>query len=309
MAYEIQNFSFLSSNKKDTVQGKMYLPLERETLGVVQVSHGMTEYFDRYEEFCVFLAENGFAVSGHDHLGHGSTAGTPEDLGFFGAKNGYIYLIQDLLLHARLLKESFPGLPHFLLGHSMGSFIVRCYIAKYGDGLDGVLLSGTGGPRSTSRAEIAAAGAICRAQGPRHRSALMDKLAFGGFNRRFEGSTGYEWLSRDTEKVLAYSEDPLCTFRFTAAAFRDLCTLIHCANDPRGFRRIPKDLPVLLFSGDMDPVGNYGKGPVEVSRAMKGAGLFDVTCKLYPGGRHEMLNETCRGEVYADILHWLSRRV
>ncbi|MDY4191602.1 MAG: alpha/beta fold hydrolase [Oscillospiraceae bacterium] len=309
MAYEIQHFSFLSSNKKDTIQGKMYLPSGREILGAVQVSHGMVEYFDRYEELCAFLAEKGFLVTGHDHLGHGATASCPEDLGFFGEKNGYVYLIQDLLLHTKFVKEAFPGLPHFLLGHSMGSFIARCYMAKYGGELSGVLLSGTGGPRPTSRAEIMAADAVCRTKGPRCRSAVLDHLAFGSFNRRFEGFTGCEWLSRDTEKVLAYSEDPLCTFKFTAAAFRDLCTLIYYANDPRGLRQVPRDLPVLFFSGDMDPVGNYGKGPAEAARALKKAGLFDVTCKLYPGGRHEMLNETCRAEVQEDLYRWLIHRV
>ncbi|MDD2955678.1 MAG: alpha/beta fold hydrolase [Oscillospiraceae bacterium] len=309
MAYEIQHFSFLSSNKQDTIQGKMYLPAGREILGVVQVAHGMAEYFDRYDAFCSFLAEKGFLVTGHDHLGHGATAASPEDLGFFGKKNGYVYLIQDLYLHTRLVKEAFPCLPHFLLGHSMGSFIARCYMAKYGKELDGILLSGTGAQHPSSTAGALAADAVCRARGSRCRSASLDKLAFGGFNRRFAGDTGFEWLTSDEEIVRQYCRDPLCGFIFTAAGFRDLCALIRYSNLPAGLRRVPPSLPVLIFSGDMDPVGDFGKDPVLVAKALQNAGLANVTCRLYPGGRHEMLNETNRAAVYDDLYHWLMKQI
>lgn len=278
-------------------------------VGVVQISHGMCEYLERYEDFAAFLCQKGFVVCGSDHLGHGATASGPEELGYFGEKpGGAVLLPEDLHAVTRLAKERFPGLPFFLLGHSMGSFAARRYLALYGDELDGAVICGTAGPNPAAGAGRRIAALLTAAGRGKRRSHFLNNLAFSSYNRRFDApKSRYAWLSRDEAIVRKYEQDPLCTFIFTTAGFRDLFALLESVSSPKWAASVPKDLPVLLISGEDDPVGDYGKGVRRVACMLEKAGLRDLCCRLYPGCRHEILNETNRSEVYRDVWQWLRR--
>ena len=308
MAFVKEKGSFLSADGKTAAACYFYRPAEGRPCGVVQISHGMCEYLERYEEFAAFLCEAGFVVCGNDHLGHGRTA-APSERGFFAERDGDFLLVEDLHRMTKLAKERFPDAPYFLFGHSMGSFIARRYLVRYGEELDGAVICGTAGSNPAAKAGSRAAAFIAACRGSHYRSGLLEKMAFGAYNRRFPAEEGpHAWLSRDRNIVRRYDADPLCNFRFTAAGFRDLLALLCSFSGPRWAQRVPKELPILLTAGEEDPVGSFGKGVREVDSLLREAGVRDLTMRLYPGARHEILNETNRREVYADILDWLSKR-
>ncbi len=304
-----ETVTYPSANGTDQIVAKICKPSLAPIKGIVQISHGMCEYIDRYDEFMDFLLANNYAVCGNDHLGHGKSAASAEALGFFAEKDGAACLVEDLHTLTGLVKAAVPGVPLFLLGHSMGSFIARQYAALYADELAGLIVCGTAGPRWINRISKVLAAAEIKRIGPRERDKLLDQLAFGSFNMRYRDKrTKHDWLSRDREIVDRYEKDELCTFTFTAGAFRDLFTLLEQVNSDAWFAALDRDLPVYLISGDMDPVGGYGKGVSLVYEKLCEAGMRDVMLGLYEDGRHEMLNEVNRSEVFGDILRWISAR-
>ncbi len=305
MNLTVRQIVFQSTNGKGQIYGWVYLP-GKEPEGVVQICHGMSEHMGRYHEFMRFLAQKGYAACGIDHIGHGRSANEGE-LGFFGEEDGWKTLIEDQYKFYKIVKTEVPGeLPRFLLGHSMGSFIARLYAAKYPRSLQGLLLSGTGrGGWMLDLAQRMAARSI-KKNGPKAVDRELNKLVFAHYNDHFRpAKTHSDWLSRSSEWVRQYIDDPKCGFVFTSAAFRDLFTLVDMANQSRCFDGTPKDLPVLIFSGTEDPVGNYGKGPTQVYQRYVKAGLSDVELTLYDGGRHEMLGEINREQVWEHLLNWL----
>ena len=306
---EKRTFSFPSADRIHTIQAVTWMPAEQPCRAIIQVSHGMTEYFGRYETFAHAMTKQGFAVSGHDHLGHKTSVREDGELGYFADQDGWKLVIADLYAHTAQLKKQYPDTPIFLLGHSMGSFIARCYLARYSDELDGGIIVGTGGPNPGAKAGRLVAQGLCKMGKGKKPSQMLQKLAFGSYNSRFEGRTPYDWLTRDTQIVDQYAADPYCTFLFTASGFRDLFTLYGLANDLRTFKAVPKTFPLLLLSGGEDPVGGYGEGPRKVEELFRQTGHVDVTLRLYPGGRHEILNETNRGEVYEGLASWIGRRI
>lgn len=277
---------------------------EGDVRATLQISHGMIEHILRYSDFATFLASNGIAVYGHDHLGHGGTS--PDDRGTIADDDGDEHLVDDLFEVTKVVEGEHPGIPHILLGHSMGSFVLRRYLTRYGDHLSGAIIVGTG---QQSGAKLAMGKLIARLQmmlhGPRHVVGMLNRMALSDNDKFFdEPDLPNRWLSRDEESVRMYNEDPLCRFEFTASGFRDLFTLIARLRKEEGFENIPKDLPILMLSGADDPVGEFTKG---VERAMDGLekhGL-DPILILYEGARHEILNETNRQEVYEDIMMWV----
>ncbi|MBR5782910.1 MAG: alpha/beta hydrolase [Clostridia bacterium] len=301
-------FTILSHNGEDTVQ--CYLEVPENPCAIVQICHGMCEYYGRYENFRNALLRAGFAVCGHDHAGHGASARDKRRYGYFGKKDGYRVLVEDTHAVSIYVKEKLSGLPLFLMGHSMGSFVARDYISAYGEELAGVILMGTAGPNPALGAGLALAKSIRALKGEMHRSALIHKLAFGRYTSRIaEVDTGYEWISRDAEVIAKYAGDEQCTFIFTVAGFIDLFTLLGRVNYKKWADSVPKELPVLLISGKEDPVGDYGKGVDIVYDRLARAGVENTEEILYDDMRHEVLNEYGREQVEQDLILWLEKRL
>ncbi len=285
----------------EALEKRVWLP-DGEPKAIIQLVHGMAEHIARYDETARRFNQAGFAVVGHTHLGHGTKATV---LGHFSKENGWDALIDDTHALRQATQAQFPGVPYFLLGHSMGSFVVRTYCLKYEQGLTGVLLSGTG----HFDPPILAAGlmianiqcALGMGEKPSH---LLEKISSGGNNKRYENPrTSFDWLSADPAVVDAYIADPFCGFTFTARAYKDMFTGLKRLS-PKNLTAMEKDIPVFVFSGDMDPVGAYGAGVEQVAEELRQAGVKDVAVKLYKNGRHEMFNELDKETVWQDVIRW-----
>lgn len=299
---------FLSADGKTQVAAFYYRP-EGEIRAVIQLSHGMCEYICRYEHMAQFLCQAGMAFCGNDHLGHGHT-GDPKDYGFMAEKDGYKYVLQDLKTMNDKLHAAFPGVPVFLLGHSMGSFYARWFAELYPEAIDGLLISGTGGPGPLFTAGKTLATLLSKLKGPRYVSQLMVDASMGSYCKGIEQEgSGNAWLSRDPAVWEKYAADPMCTFKFTVSAYRDMLTAYCHVNSAGWASRMRKTMPILIYSGDRDPVGSFGKGVEKVNGMLLTAGCEDVTLRLYPGGRHEMHNETNKDEVFALVADWVTARI
>ena len=280
---------------------------EGEVRAIVQLSHGMVEFIDRYKPLAEYLAARGILVTGNDHLGHGGSIRTRADYGYFAEPDGNRAVLDDLHAMTILTKQLYPGVPYFMLGHSMGSFYARQYLCEWGSELDGAIILGTG---FQPKALVAFARTVCRVLavffGWQHRSRLVAELSFLGYNKGLEGRTPHDWLNRDAAEVDKYLADERCTFTFTLNAYYSMFSGILRLHDPAFLARMPKDLPLLFLAGTADPVGDRGKGVLRAIQSLKAAGVQNIRCKLYPGARHELLVETNRQEVFADIAAWLN---
>lgn len=305
-----EEFYIPSGNKENLIHCICWIP-EEKICGVVQLVHGMVEYMDRYHDFACYLTEQGFAVIGHDHLGHGRSASCDEELGFFAEKDGYKYALADMYSVTQEGKKRWPNLPVFLLGHSMGSFFVRRYVTLYGAELAGAVIMGTGYyPLALTRAGKGLAKLMCATQGAKKRSELLYRITLGSNNRGFEETHPLSgWITKDVEIVERYSRDKFCTFRFTNSAYFDLFSLLEELAQKIDMELIPKSLPIFFVAGQDDPVGAKGEGVKTVYREFQALGLKEVSMKLYEGDRHEILNETDRQVVYRDLANWFSHHL
>ena len=300
-------YTFLSSNGETPIHVREWVP-DCDINGVVQIAHGICEYAGRYEGFARYLASKGFVVAANDHLGHGQSVLSEEDLGYFGPLGSWELVVEDIERLRALTAEKWPEAPYFLLGHSMGSFLTRPYLIRHPEApLSGVILSGTGQPPA---AVLAGGRMLCDADvlknGPRHRSLNIYGMAFGSYNKGIEPRrTPYDWICRDEAVVDAYAADPLCTFVPTSSLFREMLSGLATVGSLHEVSAMRKDLPLILMSGDADPVGGRGVQVAKVYSLLVRAGCKDVAYKFYPGARHEILNETNRADVYKDILDWL----
>ncbi|MFP5383832.1 MAG: alpha/beta fold hydrolase, partial [Gammaproteobacteria bacterium] len=257
------------------------------------------------------LAARGIAVHALDHRGHGRSIAREQDTGHFADHDGWEKVIGDLNTVINELKRRQPGIPLLLLGHSMGSFISQAWAIEHGSAINALLLSGS---NYGSTVEYRAGRQVARFEkwrlGARGKSALLEFLSFGAFNKAFRPNrTAYDWLSRDASEVDKYVADPLCGFRVSNQLWIDLLGGLVGITDTQSLARIPPALPVYIFGGDQDPVGKHGKGLPKLAAKLREAGLENVTLKLYEGGRHEMLNETNRDEVLADLAGWIDRHL
>ena len=305
-----QDFYFQSSTGRTSIHALKCVP-DSKPRAVVQIAHGIAEHIDRYRPFMEFLADNGFVVAGNDHLGHGKSIRVPEEQGFFAEKDGWWRVVDDMDKLHDIMSKEYPALPYVLFGHSMGSFLTRTYLIKHPDKYDAVILSGTG---HQSPALVlggnAAASVMAKLNGAMGDGAKLDSLAFGTYLNKIENPrTKFDWLSRDTEQVDKYIADPLCGFVGKIGLYRDMMQGIKFITDKKNIAQMNKEKPVYFMSGDGDPVGDYGKGVERAYKAFCDAGLHDVFMRLYPGGRHEMLNETNKEQVYQDILNWLNEKI
>lgn len=303
-------YTFPSANGKNHIRVCEWRP-EGEPKAIVQLVHGIAEHIERYAPFAEFLATNGFLVAGHDHLGHGKSVNSEDEYGFFGETAGWELAVADIRTLNRLLREKQPGTPFFMLGHSMGSFLARTYIIKFPGELDGVILSGTGQqPRALIEGGLFLSGREIRKHGANYKSQSINNLAFGGYNKNFDiVRTASDWISTDESIVDEYLSDPACGFIPSAGLFRDMMGGIKFISQKKNLGRMDKQMPVYFFSGEKDPVGENGAGVMRAYKSFVRAGLRDVTLKLYPDGRHEMLNEKNRDEVYQDVCAWLNSKL
>ncbi|MGG5372617.1 alpha/beta fold hydrolase [Enterococcus sp. AZ196] len=300
----LEKFELLSVDQKTFLQA--YHWSCKEPKAVLQVTHGMAEHLMRYEPLANYLNERNVAVIGHDHLGHGASV-EENPQGYFHDETIKHGLVQDLYQVTKWGQSHYPDLPFFVLGHSMGSFVLRNYLAEYGEQIDGAILVGTGQqPVWLTRFGQGAAKVLSRFQGKKHPSRLIDQLAFGNMNRKiFNKRTDKDWLVSLAEEVDAYLADPNCGFLFTLSGYHELFSLIIRAQEPELLKKIPKKLPLLFLSGKEDPVGEYGKGVMKAAKAYQAAGVEQVTVQLYEKARHELLNETQKLTVFQDICKWM----
>ncbi len=307
-----EEFYFDSRDGKSRIHAVRYRPEDAGQIRcILQVVHGMAEYVERYEEFAAYLVERGFVVTGDDHLGHGKSVGEGGKQGYFCERDPATVLVRDVHRLKKLTEELYPGVPYVLMGHSMGSFITRNYLCRYGTGISGAVIMGTGmQPKAVLDMARLVAGIQRLFCGSGHVSRLLDRLAFGGYGRGItDRRTAFDWLSRDRERVDRYIADPMCGFTFTVNGFGALFELVLRLYSPENLAAVPRELPVFMVSGDADPVGDYGKGVRRAYDSLVAAGLTDIRLKLYPGGRHELLNETNRSQVMQDICRWVEENV
>lgn len=294
---------FTSNDGKSRIHAVEWVPDGRPK-AVLQLVHGMAEHIERYEDFAAFMTEHGYLVVGDNHLGHGKSVGENGQKGYFCKGDAATILVRDEHKLHEVVEGEYPGIPYFILGHSMGSFITRNYLTEYGHEVQGAVIMGTG---MQPKALLCLSKTLAKAEklfkGDTHVSTFIDKLAFGGYYKKIPNYTmKNEWLTSNLDAVQKYNDDPDCGFTFTVNGFSTLFELIWRLHDEERLARIPKNLPMFFVAGAEDPVGNYGKGVKQAADTVRKAGVQDVTMKLYPGGRHEILNDREHGEVYEDVL-------
>lgn len=296
-----KEFYFPSKDGVTQIHAVEWIP-EGEVLAVLQIAHGMVEHIERYHDFAANLAGQGIYVIGHSHLGHGKSMIGNEKMGYFAAPNGNACVIGDIHKLREITQKKYPGVPYFMLGHSMGSFLLRQYLGIHSEGLSGAIVMGTG-----DQPDIAVNGGkvVCKlmaaVKGWEYRSDFVNSLVIGGFEKKM----GKAWLSRNEENVKAYSSDPLSGFVFTLNAFYHMFDGMAKMNAQEKAGDVPKELPIFFVAGSEDPVGNNGKGVEAVYCRYREKGAKNVKLKLYKDDRHEILNELDKDVVYKDILDWI----
>lgn len=303
-----KEYSFPSKTGIADIFVSSVAPEEKENIkGIISIVHGMAEHSGRYTKIAEYIASHGYAVFMHDHAGHGKSVESEDDLGYFGDTDGYKKITDDVKEVIDIAKKEYPDVPVTVWGHSMGSFVTRLFISAYKDAADAAVICGTSGANPAAGAGILVAKSVAKLLGTRHRSDFLDSMAFGSYNKKFDGDTGFEWLSVNKKNIDDYVKDDLCGYRFTAFGFKDLFSLLASVSSKEWYENVPKTLPLYLIAGDTDPVGNYGKGVKEVYERLQKSGHTDVEIKLYEGYRHEIHNEDIRYEVLDGILKFTDR--
>lgn len=301
-----KEFYFRSSDMKTEIHGICWMP-STEVKAVVQIVHGIAEHAKRYEDFALFLNKQGYAVISHDHKGHGKSISSHEPRLYFGEKGSWWYAVKDVCILQQHARKQFGNVPYFMFGHSMGSFIMRSYLIKNLSDMDGCILCGTGYP---NKFEVYAGQTIVYltslVKGRKAYSPMVDRLIFGGFNKKFENTTSNaDWVSKNQDNIQAYLHDSMCGGDVTIGLFQELLYGSAYCTRMKNIEQMNKKIPVYFISGSDDPVGNMSKGVKKTYDAFKKAGMKDVQIQLYPGLRHEILNEKENQIVYEDILNWL----
>ena len=305
-----QEFNFPSSDGITTIRGVVYIP-DGDIKAILQISHGMVEFIDRYDDFAKYLTDKGILVTGNDHLGHGGSVTSEDNWGYFHEDEGYKKVLEDLYTVTKITKEKYPNKPYFLLGHSMGSFYARRYLFTYGEELDGAIIMGTAWQEKIT---VKTGKLLCKLiglfKGSKYRSKFINNMALGPYNKKWEPSiTHNDWLTKDEKIVEWYSNEPKCSFIFTLNGFYNLFSVLDDVCDKNNIAKVRKDLPVLFMAGQDDPVGNFGKGVKKTYDTFKEVGIKDVSIKLYPNDRHEILNETDKDIIYEDLYSFINKHI
>lgn len=306
-----KKYYFTSADNTSTISAMLYWPLPKQgkPRGIVQILHGMSEHKRRYEPFIGMLCSKGYLCVIHDHIGHGLSA-EPKNWGNLPPEAA-TYLVEDAHSLTQVAKKvAGTHLPYILFGHSLGSYIARAYIQRYGRELDGCILCGTGlVPLAQARAGKVAAHFIRKLRGDTYKSLFLHNKGVGVYAQAVPGDhKGLDWLSYNTTNITRYQADPACGFMFSAGAYEAVATLLLDVCSPQAFKNIPSDLPLLYIAGSEDPVGNFGKAVHECADRSLNAGVHDVNCIVYDGMRHEILNEKNNRLVYTDIVNWIAAR-
>ncbi|MBC1431473.1 alpha/beta hydrolase [Listeria welshimeri] len=276
-------------------------------IGLIQIVHGMAEHGARYDLFAKRLNQAGYIVVADDHRGFGKSAINESYLGHLDGETGFQNMIQDEVSVRTYIKENYPNLPYFIFAHSMGSFIIRTFMAQHQ--VDGVILSG-GGLQPTALLKMGQIITKHRVKkDDKKRSGFLNKLAFWGYNKPFNENHRFSWLSRDVAVYEAYEKDPFCgPVVGTSGFFHNLFEVVKVSQQKETLESVPKDLPILLLSGSDDPVGHFGKDTPKIALALEKAGVEDVTYKIYENARHELVNELCKETVFQDVIDWLNAK-
>lgn len=305
----MEEVSLPSSNRKNKLHVCLWRPQQRSPLAILQIVHGMAEYIERYADFAEFLTQQGILVVGHDHLGHGQSVTDSTEYGHSIAD--FQTVITDVGKVRQFVQIEFPEVPFFVLGHSMGSFITQAYLKEAGEQLTGAIISGTGyqSPVKLS-VGLLTTQILMWLKGEAYQSTLVDKTAFGGYNKAFEpAQTPKDWLTRDAKEVAAYLADERTQFTFSVAAYHGLFALIKAIYRPKQIQKLSPAVPLLFVAGQADPVGDFGKGVDQVVARYRKYRGGEICQKMYPDYRHELLNELEKEQVYQDILTWMKQHL
>ena len=299
-------FTFPSADRKTAIHAVEWLP-DEAPVAVLQIAHGVSEFILRYEPFAQYLTAQGFAVVGHDHLGHGDSVAPGAQRLYFGPAGSWNWVVEDIHTLRVLAGDKFPGIPYFLMGHSMGSFLARNYLIRHPGTVNGAIIMGTGQmPGLVLKAGKMVASLMAKKVGEDQPHPLVESLAFGTYNKAFAPNrTAYDWLSVSEANVDWYIAHPLCGGNPTTGLFREMMGGMAFMEKTANLKRMDKTMPILFISGEMDPVGNCGKGVRQAYESFVRAGMSHVTLKLYPALRHELLCEDCRQTIFEDIFLWL----
>ncbi len=290
------------------IHGCRWTP-EGEIKAVLQIVHGIAEYIERYDDFARYLNERGILVVAEDHMGHGQSVNGDGIKGYF--HGGWFTAVADSYQLLEDTRKEFPGLPYILFGHSMGSFMARTMLCKYPDsGISAAIICGTGWqPSFALPAVIKMVDAVCKKHGETEPNEALQNLVFGSYNKRVEHPrTPFDWLTRDKSQVDAYIAHPMCGFTASAGLLREMMKGIAYIEKPTSLDAMRKELPVFFIAGGDDPVGSYGKGVKKSAEAFQKVGMQDVSLRIYPLGRHEILNEINKDEVYEDVYQWVQEK-
>lgn len=301
------DFYYNSSDNKTKIHAIKWIP-KGEIKSILQISHGMLEHIERYDDFASYMARQGVLTVGNDHLGHGSSLVEEEKRGYFAKEDGNMALIEDMHSLMTIMKSGYPDKPYFILGHSMGAFLARQFITLYGNEIEGLIVSGTGQQAlPLIKMGLYITKLIAFFKGWNYRSKFVDFLALGGNNDAFKPArTKFDWLTRDNDIVDKYISDKRINFIFTLNGFYNMFNGMVRMNDQKMLNKIPKDLPLFFISGDKDPVGEFGKDVEKAYNIYKNLNLSNISMTLYKDNRHEILNELDRKQVYDDLLIWLN---
>lgn len=305
MEYQIDKIYYKSSYNKKRLYGKLYIP-EGDIKGCVQFIHGMNDHINRYKEIMTYLAKSGYVCFGADLLGHGKSAKNVTQLGFFSEELGYKYVISDTHKLTKIIKNKFKNKPIFLFGHDMGSYIAKLSATKFKNDINGIILSGTCSNKRYAPLAIKILDEVIEKKGPYFRSNLIDKSVSAVYNHKYASPIAKkDFLSRERTVINSVLSDPLCNFKYTLLGLKDIYTLFYYANQKSWFKAIDQNLSVLILTGEMDPVGGYGKGGKEIYDKLMKNEVCDISLNIYPDARHEVLNDLNKYEVFMDIKKWL----
>jgi alpha-beta hydrolase superfamily lysophospholipase len=306
-----EEYNFNSSDGHSVIHCRKWIP-ECEPIAVLQLVHGMVDYIERYDELATFLAERGYVVVGHDHIGHGHSVANDDELGVMSGKHPSDFMVEDIYTHFSMTRKAYPPIKYFILGHSMGSYMLRKFLsvrAAYLEKLSGAIIMGTGQESAGfCNVGLVAIAVLSLLKGRNYRSRFIQSLTYSAPYKQFDcygKDYSKSWLSKDVKSVEKYYHDKYCTFLFTLNAYKALGEATKYACSEECVSKIRKNLPILVISGDSDPVGNLGKGTTAAANALKKAGIEDVILKLYKDDRHELLHELDRQQVCEDIYQWL----